>query len=175
MVHRLLTRYEEGGKSASQKKYEALCEHSSSMEQLAAAAERASIKYKQVEFMSDKIGQEFEAKISGVTEYGIYAEIDENKCEGFIAVRFLGEEGFDYDDRNFRLVGRKTHHTFTLGDSLKIKVASANLYRKQLDYELVEKITPDDTQTVAFYKGFTNGDAKKSKGKTKKFKSRKKK
>ena len=175
MVHRLLTRYEEGSKSASQKKYEALCEHSSSMEQLAAAAERASIKYKQVEFMADKLGEEFDAKISGVTEYGIYAEIDENKCEGFIAVRFLGDEAFDYDDRNFRLVGRRSRHTFTLGDAVRIKVASANLYRKQLDYELVKKLTPDVTETTPFYNSFKDANAKKLKGKGKKSKSRKKK
>ncbi len=175
MVHRLLTRYDAGGNSASQKKYEALCEHSSSMEQLAAAAERASIKYKQVEFMSDKIGQEFDAKISGVTEFGIYAEIDENKCEGFIAVRFLGEEAFDYDDRNFRLVGRKTHHTFTLGDPVRIKVAQANLMRKQLDYEFVKKLTDDAFENTAFFKSFGDFNAKKSKGKSKKVKSRKKK
>jgi ribonuclease R len=173
MVHRLLTRYEAGGKSASQKKYEALCEHSSSMEQLAAAAERASIKYKQVEFMADKIGQEFDAKISGVTEFGIYAEIDENKCEGLIQVRFLGDEAFDYDDRNYRLVGRKTHHTFTLGDPIRIKVASANLYRKQLDYEFVKKLTDDDSESVPFFKNFVYSDTKKAKGKGKKGKSRK--
>jgi len=176
MVHRLLTHYEAGGKSASQKKYEALCEHSSSMEQLAASAERASIKYKQVEFMSDKIGQEFDAKISGVTEFGVYAEIDENKCEGLIAVRFLGDEAFDYDDRNFRLVGRKTHHTFTLGDPIRIKVAAANLYRKQLDYELVEKLTPDDAvASMPFYKNFSSSEAKNKQQKGKKSKSRRKK
>ena len=137
MVHRLLTRYEQGGASASQKKYENLCEHSSQMEQLAASAERASIKYKQVEFMSDKLGQEFDAHISGVNEFGIYAEIDENHCEGLIAVRFLGEEAFDFDDKNFCLVGRQTHHRFSLGDPIRIKVAHADLFRKQLDYELV--------------------------------------
>lgn len=175
MVHRLLTRYENGGESASQKKYEALCEHSSSMEQLAAAAERSSIKYKQVEFMSDKLGQEFNAKISGVTEYGIYAEVDEYKCEGFIAVRFLGNEAFDYDDRNFRLVGRQTRHTFTLGDALRIKVAAANLYRKQLDYELVEKLSPDAKDTSSFKNTFKNAKDKKSKRKGKKAKSNKKK
>ena len=137
MVHRLLTRYAEGAASASQKKYENLCDHSSQMEQLAATAERASIKYKQVEFMADKIGEEYDAHISGVTEFGVYAEIDENHCEGLIAVRFLGEEAFDFDEKNFCLVGRQTRRVFSLGDPVRIKVASANLYRKQLDYELV--------------------------------------
>jgi ribonuclease R len=140
MVHRLLTRYEQGGQSASQKKYEGLCDHSSEMEQLAANAERASIKYKQVEFMADKIGEEFDAKISGVTEFGVYAEIEENRCEGLIAVRFLGAEAFDFDDRNFALVGRKTHHRFSLGDRIRIRVAKANLFQKQLDFEFVRKL-----------------------------------
>ena len=143
MVHRLLTAYAKGEKSASQKKYEALCEHSSDMEQLASSAERASIKYKQVEFMSDKIGQEFDATVSGVTEFGVYAEINENKCEGLIAVRFLGNEAFDFDERNYCLVGRNSRQKFSIGDSLRIKVAGANLYRKQLDFELVKKLSSD--------------------------------
>ena len=137
MVHRLLTRYASGSASASQKKYEALCEHSSAMEQLAAAAERASIKYKQVEFMSDKIGEEYDAHISGVTEYGIYAEVDDNHCEGFIPVHAISQEGFYFDDKNFCLIGRQTRRCLSLGDAVRIKVANANLYRKQLDYELV--------------------------------------
>lgn len=147
MVHRLLTRYAEGAESASQKKYENLCEHSSKMEQLAATAERSSIKYKQVEFMADKLGEEFDAHISGVNEFGIYAEIDENHCEGFIAVRFLGNEAFNFDDRSYCLTGRQTHTRFSLGDPIRIRVAQANLFRKQLDYDLVEH-TPtlyDDT------------------------------
>ena len=155
MVHRLLTRYEQGGASASQKKYENLCEHSSQMEQLAAAAERASIKYKQVEFMSDKLGQEFDAHISGVHEFGVYAEIDENHCEGLIAVRFLGDEAFDFDDRNFCLVGRQTHHRFSLGDPIRIKVAHADLFRKQLDYDLVSHESSLYTAEPVFYEPFT--------------------
>lgn len=164
MVHRLLTRYEEGGASASQKKYENLCEHSSQMEQLAATAERASIKYKQVEFMSDKIGEEFDAHISGVTEFGIYAEIDENHCEGLIAVRYLGNEAFDFDDKNFCLIGRQTRQCFSLGDPIRIKVASANLYRKQLDFELVEKLTSEDEELpTTFYAPFIDKGKKGSK------------
>ena len=166
MVHRLLTRYAEGAASASQKKYENLCDHSSKMEQLAASAERASIKYKQVEFMADKIGEEYDAHISGVTEFGIYAEIDENHCEGLIAVRFLGDEAFDFDDRNFCLVGRQTRRVFSLGDAIRIKVANANLYRKQLDYELVDTLSTNDTgsPSTVFYHPFIGKD--KSKGKT---------
>ena len=161
MVHRLLTRYEQGGASASQKKYENLCEHSSQMEQLAASAERASIKYKQVEFMSDKLGQEFDAHISGVNEFGIYAEIDENHCEGLIAVRFLGEEAFDFDDKNFCLVGRQTHHRFSLGDPIRIKVAHADLFRKQLDYELVSHESSLYTASPIFYEPFVQATPKR--------------
>ena len=141
MVHRLLTKYEQGGQSANQKKYENLCDHSSEMEQLAANAERASIKYKQVEFLADKIGEEFDAKVSGVTEFGLYAEIEENRCEGLISVRYLGDEPFDFDERNFALVGRQTRHKFSLGDRIRIKVAKANLAQKQLDFEFVRKLS----------------------------------
>ena len=171
MVHRLLTRYEQGSASASQKKYEDLCDHSSNMEQLAAAAERASIKYKQVEFMSDKIGEEYDAHISGVSEFGVYAEIDENHCEGLIAVRHLGDEAFDFDDKNFCLIGRQTHHRFTLGDPIRIKVLEANLYRKTLDYEFVRKLASDAPELKqTFYAPFVAKESKKSKGgkKTKK-------
>ena len=140
MVHRLLTRYAAGGSSVSQKKYEGLCEHSSSMEQLAAAAERASIKYKQVEYMSERLGEEYDARISGVTEAGLYAEINENHCEGFIAVRFLSpDETFDFDDKNYCLIGRKSHHRFSIGDQIRIKVAKANLFRKTLDFDFIKK------------------------------------
>ena len=140
MVHRLLTRYAEGGASASQKKYEGLCEHSSAMEQLATAAERASIKYKQVEYMSERLGEEYDAKISGVTEAGVYAEINENHCEGFIAVRFLAaDETFDFDDKSYCLIGRKSHHRFSIGDEIRIKVAKANLFRKTLDFDFIKK------------------------------------
>lgn len=173
MVHRLLTKYEDGGESASQTKYEDLCEHSSAMEQLAAAAERASIKYKQVEFMQDKIGEEFDAKISGVTEFGLYAEIVENRCEGLIPIRLLGDEAFDYDDRNFCLVGRKTHHKFTLGDMIRIKVVKADLVRKTLDFEFVKKLTEETVKAVPFYLDFVDNDTihgKKAKKLSKKMK-----
>ncbi len=164
MVHRLLTRYAEGAKSASQSKYEGMCEHSSEMEQLAANAERASIKYKQVEFLADKIGEEFDAKISGVNEHGIFAEIDENHCEGLIAVRYLGDEPFDFDDRNFCLVGRKTHHRFSLGDPIRIKIVRADLMRKQLDFDFVRKLTSDKMEQKSAFSHFIELDRKKSKG-----------
>ena len=139
MVHRLLTRYMEGGRSAQADKYENLCEHSSAMEQTAASAERASIKYKQVEFMGAHIGSVFDAVISGVTEWGLYAEINENKCEGMIAMRDLGNDFYEFDEKNYCLIGRRHHQKFSLGDPIKIKVARANLEKKQLDFTLVDE------------------------------------
>ena len=139
MVHRLLTRYLSGGRTVQQDKYEEFCEHCSAMEQTAASAERASVKYKQVEFMADRIGQTFEGVISGITEWGIYVEINENKCEGMVPMRDLGEDYFEFDEKNYCLIGRKHHKKFSLGDPVKIQVARANLEKKQLDFTLAEK------------------------------------
>ena len=138
MVHRLLTRYLSGGRSVMKAKCEENCEHCSHMEQLAEQAERASIKYKQVEYMADRMGQVYDAVISGVTEWGIYAEIVENKCEGMIPIRSLEGDYFEFDEKNYRIVGRKTKRTYRLGDPVRIQVAKCNLERKQMDYELVE-------------------------------------
>ena len=138
MVHRLLTRYLAGGRSAQADKYETLCEHSSAMEQTAASAERASVKYKQVEFMSERIGEVYDGVISGVTEWGLYVEINENKCEGMIAMRDLGNDFYEFDEKNYCLIGRRHHQKFSLGDPIKIKVARANLAKKQLDFVLAE-------------------------------------
>ena len=138
MVHRLLTRYLAGGRSAQADKYETLCEHSSAMEQTAASAERASVKYKQVEFMGERIGEVYAGVISGVTEWGLYVEINENKCEGMIAMRDLGNDFYEFDEKNYCLIGRRHHQKFSLGDPIKIKVARANLAKKQLDFVLAE-------------------------------------
>ena len=138
MVHRLLTRYAEGGRSANEKHYEELCEHCSDMELVAQNAERDSIKYKMVEFMSDKLGETFDAHISGITSYGIYAEIDENHCEGMIPMRDLGDDYYDFDERNFCLKGRRHHHRYQLGDAIRIQVAKADLEKKQLDFTVAE-------------------------------------
>ena len=138
MVHRLLTRYAEGGRSANQEKYEALCEQSSEMEQTAALAERASIKYKQVEFMADKLGQEFDGIISGITEFGLYVELTDSKCEGMVPLRDLDDDYYDFDERNYALVGRRHHRRYTLGDPVRVEVARANLDKKQLDFKLIE-------------------------------------
>lgn len=138
MVHRLLTRYANGGRSANEKHYEELCEHCSKMELVAQNAERDSIKYKMVEFMADKVGETYDAHISGITSYGIYAEIDENHCEGMIPMRDLGDDYYDFDERNFCLVGRRHHHKYQLGDAIQIQVARADLEKKQLDFTVAE-------------------------------------
>lgn len=139
MVHRLLARYLAGGRTAQADKYENLCEHSSAMEQTAASAERASIKYKQVEFMSERIGNVYDGVISGVTEWGLYVEINENKCEGMVAMRDLGNDYYEFDEKNYCLIGRRHHRKFSLGDPVKIKVARANLEKKQLDFILADE------------------------------------
>ena len=138
MVHRLLTRYQAGGRSANKDKYEELCEHCSDMEQIAQNAERDSIKYKMVEFMGDHVGETYDARISGIQSYGIYCEIDSNHCEGMVPMRDLDDDYYDFDEKNYCLVGRRHHHIYQLGDPIRIKVAHANLERKQLDFTLVD-------------------------------------
>ena len=138
MVHRLLTRYAQGGRSANKEYYEELCEHSSEMEQIAANAERDSIKYKMVEFMGEHLGEVFDAHISGIQNYGIYCEIDENHCEGLVPIRDLDDDYYDFDEKNYLLVGRRHHHKYQLGDAIRIKVAQANLEKRQLDFTIVK-------------------------------------
>ena len=108
------------------------------MEQLAANAERASIKYKQVEFMGERLGEEYDGVISGITEWGLYVEINENKCEGLVPIRDLEDDYYEFDEKNYCLTGRRKHRIYRLGDPIRIKVARANLERKQLDFALVE-------------------------------------
>ena len=138
MVHRLLTKYQNGARSANKEKYEEYCEHCSDMEQVSQNAERDSIKYKMVEFMADKIGNTYDAHISGLTSYGIYAQIDETYCEGMIPIRDLGDDYYDFDEKNFVIVGRRHHTKYQLGDPIRIQVARANLERKQLDFTLAD-------------------------------------
>ena len=138
MVHRLLTRYLfDEGHSVNKNEYEEYCEHSSDMEQLAASAERASIKYKQVEYMSERLGQVYDGVISGVTDWGIYVELNENKCEGMIPIRFLDDDYYEFDEKNYCIVGRHTGKRYQLGDELTVKIAKADLVKKQLDFVLV--------------------------------------
>ncbi|MCT4601991.1 MAG: ribonuclease R [Marinifilum sp.] len=139
MVHRLLEKYENGSKSVNADKYEEFCQHCSEMEQRAANAERSSIKYKQVEFMQDHLGQEFEGTISGVTEWGFYVEIDENKCEGMVSIRELEDDFYEFDEDNYCIVGRHHRKIYQLGDKINIRVVKANLVAKQLDFVLADK------------------------------------
>ena len=140
MVHRLLDRYLNGGRSAVEQSLEAKCKHSSEMEQLAANAERASIKYKQVEFLQERLGEEFDGVISGITEWGFYVELDENKCEGLVPIRDLDDDYYDLDEKNYCLVGRRTHRTYQLGDPVRVVIANANLEKKQIDMALVKTL-----------------------------------
>jgi len=142
MVHRLLDRYLQDGASVAANKYEDMCKHSSDMENRAANAERASIKYKQVEFMSDKIGQQYKGVISGVTEWGIYVELDENKCEGMVPLFELTDDFYEFDEKNYCIIGRRTHKKYQLGDVIEVEIARANLDKKQLDFRIVGEELP---------------------------------
>ncbi len=137
MVHRLLDRYlMQEGRSVPKEQYEELCKHCSDMESLAAAAERASIKYKQAEYLGARMGQVFEGTVSGVSEWGIYVELDDSKCEGLVPVRDLKDDHYICDEKNFCLIGRRTHKRFTLGDKLKVQVAAVNMERRTIDFTL---------------------------------------
>ena len=142
MVHRLLERYLNNGKSANEQKYEGLCKHSSDMETRAANAERASIKYKQVEFMQDQIGKIYQGVISGITDWGIYVELS-NKIEGMVPIRELDDDFYIFDEKNYALVGRHSNKTYQLGDEVTVKIWRTNLERKQLDFLLTENEEPD--------------------------------
>ena len=137
MVHRLLAHYLAGGKSEDKEYYERLCEHCSAMEVRAADAERASIKYKMVEFMLDKLNEEFDGHISGITEWGIYVELEDTKIEGMVALRDMTDDFYLFDEENYSVKGREHGRTFTLGDEVRIRVVRADLQRKQLDFDLV--------------------------------------
>ncbi len=138
MVHRLLARYLQGGESASADFYTLQCKHASEREVIAAEAERESIKYKVVEFMQDKVGQEFDGHVSGVTEWGIYVEVEPTMIEGMIPYRTIKSDFFVYDEEHYRAVGRRHHRSIRLGDKLRIRVKGTSLEQKLLDYELVE-------------------------------------
>lgn len=137
MVHRLLAHYLENGKSVDADAYEAMCKHSSEMEQLATSAERASIKYKQVEFMKDNVGKIFDGVVSGVTQWGIYVELNDSKCEGMVSIRTLTDDHYEYDEAEFAVIGRRTKRRYTMGDRVSVRVVAANMERKQLDFEMV--------------------------------------
>lgn len=138
MVHRLLTHYQNGGKSGDREYYEMQCEHSSEMEILSVQAERASVKYKATEFLAGKIGVEFDAHITGITEYGVYCEIDENHCEGMVSLKELDDDYYQFDEKNFCLVGQRTGRKLTLGDAVRVVVIRANLEKRLIDFSFVK-------------------------------------
>lgn len=139
MVHRLLQFYLEGGKSADEETYETKCLHSSTMEGLATNAERDSIKYMQVKYMQNHEDQEFLGVISGVTEWGIYVEIIENKCEGMVRIRDIKEDYYTFDEKQYALVGATSHDLLQLGDEIYVKVKNADLVKKQLDFNFIRR------------------------------------
>jgi len=139
MAHRLLQYYLDGGKSVNQDEYEEKCEHSSNMEALAAQAERDSVKYMQVKYMQDHKDQEFLGVISGVTEWGIYVEIIENKCEGMVRIREIKEDYYTFDEKQYALVGEVTKGLLQLGDEVFVKVKNADLVKKQLDFHFIRR------------------------------------
>lgn len=141
MVHRLLALYLNGAESRKKEEYEKECQYASERELVAADAERTSVKYKLVEFMQDKLGQEFEGTVSGITEWGMYVEIEPTKIEGMVSLREIKSDFFEFDEARYRLVGRRTRKIYRLGDQVRIKVKSANLEQRLLDYELVEPST----------------------------------
>ena len=178
MVHRLLERYLNGGRAVNIEKLEEECKHSSDMEQLATNAERSSIKYKQVEYMQDHVGQVYTGVITGVTEWGLYVELDENKCEGLVPMRNLEDDFYDFDEKNYTIVGRRHGNKYRLGDAVKVQVARAALDQKQLDFVIVDEKNPARTlkalRTVAAeadkrndFKNKTSKTTKKSKGRRK--------
>ena len=138
MVHRLMTAYQQGAKSADADYYEDLCEHSSEMEVIATQAERASIKYKEVEFLSDKIGEEFDAHITSITEWGVFCEIDENHCEGMIPMREFDDDYYEFDEKNYCLRGVRYHNKYSLGDPIRVLIQKANLEKRQINFALIK-------------------------------------
>ena len=142
MVHRLLSQYLAGGDSQNLKSYESKCEHASRREELAVQAERASIKYKQVEFMMDHVGEVFDGIISGANEWGFYVELSESHCEGMVPVRELADDFYEYDERNYCLIGTRTRRKFELGQKVKVEIIRADLAKRQLDFSLAEEDLP---------------------------------
>jgi ribonuclease R len=168
MVHRLLARYLDGEKSADVEYYDAMCKQSSLLEQRAADAERASIKYKMIEFMQDKIGEIYEGLISGVTEWGIYVELVETKIEGMISVRSMKDDYYYFDEDNYRIVGQSSGIIYTLGDKVTVKLTNADLLQKHIDFMMVNPEVEDYNTARYAVKNNPQGNGKgKGKGKRK--------
>ena len=178
MVHRLLERYLGGGSSVSAEEYEEYCKHCSLMEKRAADAERASIKYKQAEYLSDKLGQVFPALISGVSKWGLYAEIEGNKCEGMIPIGSLKGDYYMLDEDNYQVIGRRYGKCYKLGDPVNIRVRGVDMLKKLIDFDLVEENTIEDQprpfrseKSRTPRKGDKGGNSNKSSAKSKPGKS----
>ena len=159
MVHRLLERYLNGGPSVNAEEYEEYCKHCSVMEKRAADAERASVKYKQAEYLSDKIGQVFDANISGVSKWGLYAEIEGNKCEGMIPIGSLRGDYYMLDEDNYQVIGRRYGKCYKLGDPVHIRVKGVDMLKKLIDFDLVEEDTFDDLAAPQDRRGRTKTNA----------------
>ncbi|MBO7541982.1 MAG: RNB domain-containing ribonuclease, partial [Bacteroidales bacterium] len=140
MVHRLIERYMiENQPSVSQNEYEVLCQHASEMERKAAEMERESVKYKQAEYLQDKIGHVFDGLISGISKWGIYVELKDNKCEGMVRYNTLQDDFYYLDEENFRVIGQERGTIFQLGDPVKVRVEAVDLIKKQMDFTLVSR------------------------------------
>ena len=137
MVHRLLSRYLAGEKSADKQAFEEYCQHSSQREQIATEAERSSVKYKMAEYMKDRIGQVYDGTVSGVTEWGIYVQVEPTHIEGMVALRELTDDYYQFDEKNFCVYGKSSGRKFMLGDKVKVKVERASLEQKNIDFSLV--------------------------------------
>ena len=162
MVHRLLALYLDNAESQNKDYYEAQCQHASEREQIAANAERDSIKYKMIEFMQDKIGNEYEGSISGLTEWGMYVEIKPTMIEGMVALRDVKSDFFEFDEQNYLIRGRRTGKVFRLGDAVKIRVKAANLEQRLLDYELVDTTTDNGSSSDGSGNGSNHGSSHRS-------------
>ncbi len=149
LVHRLLDRYaKKGARGVNEGELEDLCKHVSAQEQLASQAERASIKYKEVEYMGDRLGGVFTGHVSGVTEWGLYVELDETHCEGLVGIRSLDDDFYEFDEKNYLIRGRRRGRCYQLGDTVTIQVARADLIKKQLDFVMVDERHPADTHRI---------------------------
>jgi ribonuclease R len=144
MAHRLLQHYLDEGKSVSKVDYEERCEHSSEREKRAADAERASIKYKQVEFMTYAEKKDYEGLISGVTEWGLYVEIIETKCEGMIRMADMTDDFYEFDEKNYRIIGRKTGKIFRLGDRINVRIKKTDIDRRLIDLVFADSFVEEE-------------------------------
>ncbi|WP_303671586.1 RNB domain-containing ribonuclease, partial [uncultured Alistipes sp.] len=170
MVHRLLARYLDGGKSADREELEKLCAHASDREIVASEAERASIKYKMVEFMKERIGEEFDGTVSGLTEWGVYVEVNDTHIEGMSFLRDIEGDYFQFDETRYEIYGHRTGRRLTLGDAVRIRVKRADLRKRQLDFELlldtpVERVATKLARAAAPAPGVTDAKAGKRRAK----------